>query len=267
MATKEQNIDIFQDTAAMFAGLKPSIQASIDRTILFPENETPQLPAPRCAHTEIVVSRRRSLAAASRYRGKHIAVHNFASATHPGGGVTRGSRAQEECLCRCSTLYAVLSADRFQAPFYQYHRNKPGTLYSDRTLYSPGILVLKTDEDLPRRVPEAQRFSVDVITCAAPNLRQSPYNRTVLKPDVLLQMHVKRARHMLAAAASQGPEVLILGAFGCGAFQNPPEIVARAYQQVLREMDGIFSTVEFAVYCPPGDSANYDAFSQVLAGL
>ncbi len=264
MATREQNVDIFQDTLALCTGLKTAVQASIEGTLLFPEDKTPPLPAPRSAHTEVLVSRRRSLAAASRYRGKHIAVHNFASATHPGGGVTQGSRAQEECLCRCSTLYPVLRADRFQAAFYQYHRAKPGTFYTDRTLYSPGILVVKTDEDLPRRIPEAQRFSVDVITCAAPNLRTGTRRLT---QEALLQMHVQRARHMLAAAASQGPEVLILGAFGCGAFQNPPEIVAKAYRQVLTEMDGIFPTVEFAVYCAPGDSANYDTFAQVLAGF
>ena len=43
--------------------------------------------------------------------------------------------------------------------------------------------------------------------------------------------------------------MLILGAFGCGAFQNPPEVVARAYKEVLAEFEYDFDTVEFAVYC------------------
>ena len=60
--------------------------------------------------------------------------------------------------------------------------------------------------------------------------------------------------------------MLILGAFGCGAFQNPPEVVARAYKEVL----AVFETGEFAVYClkreqtvnPSGN--NYAVFKWVL---
>ena len=46
---------------------------------------------------------------------------------------------------------------------------------------------------------------------------------------------VKRAIHMLTCAAAKGADILVLGAFGCGAFQNDPEVVARAYNTVLKE--------------------------------
>ena len=63
---------------------------------------------------------------------------------------------------------------------------------------------------------------------------------------------------------ANGIDTLILGAFGCGAFKNPPAIVARAYREILEEFDGYISKVEFAVYCPPGDDTNYRAFTKVM---
>ena len=61
----------------------------------------------------IVVSQKRTFDAASEYKGMKTAVHNFASATNPGGGVVRGANAQEECLCRCSGLYFNLNEQRY----------------------------------------------------------------------------------------------------------------------------------------------------------
>lgn len=46
-----------------------------------------------------------------------------------------------------------------------------------------------------------------------------------------------RIERIFRIAAANQAEVLILGAFGCGAFCNPPEIVAKAFQTVLNTIN------------------------------
>ena len=58
-------------------------------------------------------------------------------------------------------------------------------------------------------------------------------------------------------------EAMVLGAFGCGAFRNDPKVVATAAKKVVAEYRHAFRAIEFAVYCRPGDTANYDAFAAV----
>ena len=58
--------------------------------------------------------------------------------------------------------------------------------------------------------------------------------------------------------------VVILGAFGCGAFKNPPKIVAEAYKELVEEFKYHFDTIEFAVYCPSYNDTNYRVFKNVI---
>ena len=65
-------------------------------------------------------------------------------------------------------------------------------------------------------------------------------------------------------AVAGGNEVVILGAFGCGAFENNPEVVARASKDVLEAYRNSFETIEFAVYCSPRDERNYTIFERTM---
>jgi len=71
---------------------------------------------------------------------------------------------------------------------------------------------------------------------------------------------------VLAVAALHGYEALVLGAWGCGVFQNDPTAIARIFATVLSEplFEGRFSHVEFAVYDPSSDPITYKAFKQEL---
>ena len=85
--------------------------------------------------------------------------------------------------------------------------------------------------------------------------------------DALYELHLKRARHIFRVAAANHVDMLVLGAFGCGAFRNDPWVVAKAYRRVTEEFRGHFDVIAYAVYCTPKDRKNYDAFRKYLGEM
>ncbi len=279
MANREDLIAVFEDTEKWYSdepALKEAIQMSIAGTTFYPEGETPALPPPKYEETVVSVNKYRSLETAMFFRRKEpearIGIHNFASATNPGGGVRNGSRAQEEALCRCTTLLPVLETEENLKRYYQFHRNRRDSIYTDACIYTPDIIAVKSDTDIPKRLDSKRWQKFNVLTCAAPNLRPRPNNamnpgnaRAAHVTDKeLFEIHVRRARHLLSVAAHHGIEILILGAFGCGAFQNDPAVVAQSYKAIIPDFNGIFEEISFAVYCTPRERKNYEIFSKIL---
>ena len=271
------NIVIFEDTEEMCLTnmtLKNAIEHSLQEQRIYREKETIEaVREKKYKSTEVKVSCKRSFEAAKAYQNKKVCVHNFASATNPGGGVIRGASAQEECLCRASTLFFNLNAKECWDKFYAPHRELHNPIYNEDCIYTPEVMVFKEDTDVPLAMPEEDWYKVNVLTCAAPNLREQPSNcmnphagdkKVSLTNQELFDLHVKRGRRILDVAAAHGNEVIILGAFGCGAFKNPPEVVAAVYRQLMKEYDGAFETVEFAVYCTERDKTNYEVFQSIL---
>ena len=280
MSTRYDRIEVFQDTQKWIstdAELKASVDFSKKHTKIYWENDYPAFDTAKTCSTEITVTRDRSYQAAMRLaaenEGSRIAVMNFANAFQAGGGVTSGAGAQEECLCRTSTLYPLLYRHYLSNTFYKHHRTLNTPKATDALVYTRDVVICKTDEDLPQRMPREQWTKVDVITVAAPDLRdksniQVPVvgGGTYMNSAELFGYHVKRAIHVLTCAAAKGADILVLGAFGCGAFRNDPEVVARAYRTVIAEFPKVFRKIEFAVYCPQGDTRNYEVFARTFNG-
>ena len=170
-----ENIAIFEDTRKTYQTdpeLVAAIRASSHVQEVILESDEVMAVPPRFAEpVEIIVSQKRSFEAARDYPIYPTCVLNFASATNPGGGVVWGSTAQEECLCRCSTLYANLTDRKVWKPFYEAHREQHNQLYNDDCIYTPDVVVFKTDTKEPELMHPDDWWRVNVITCAAPNLR------------------------------------------------------------------------------------------------
>ena len=135
--------------------------------------------------------------------------------------------------------------------------------YNDDCVFSPDIIVIKSDTKYPEPLPETERYRTDVITCAAPNLNTF-YGKGSVDNNTVKKLHIARAKRILNIAKSENEDVLILGAFGCGAFRNPPEVVAQAWAEVVRDYIYDFKKIEFAVYCPPKNPSNYMVFKEIF---
>lgn len=275
---KKELISVFNDTmdfvTTKFSG--PTLRAQMStRIISDPEDFRGEkyYDAPAI----IKVTNRDTFTAAKEYSNiinstneGFVGVLNFASSTNPGGGVTKGSTAQEECLCRCSNLYLTLYQEKCIREYYNVNKKYMSNLGNDAIIYSRNIYVFK-DKNY-NMLPVKDRFYVDVLTCAAPNLRENPRNqyntdaseeKLTLTDEELYNIHVKRARNILNVAIKNEDDYLILGAFGCGAFRNNPEIVAKAYKDVLQDYMHCFKVIDFAII-DGKYSNNYEIFKRVL---
>ena len=271
---------IFADTQKMISNtpeLKTASEQSAKLTHIYEAGEAPKIPE-ATREGLVRVSDRRSFEAArviaQERPNARIAVHNFASATNPGGGVKTGSSAQEESLCRCSTLYDSLNQRRIWDAYYGPNRGTGNYLATDTCIWTPDVVVCKSDESLPKRLPKEEWLTVDVVTCAAPNLRRTKANLS--NPGVarhggvtlteLFEIHRRRARFLLTVCAAEGIDCLVLGAFGCGAFRNDPYLVSSAWHQEIEPMRKHFDLIEFAIFHMPYETENYEAFRDEFAG-
>ena len=202
--------------------------------------------------------------------GLNPAVLNLASRYHACGGYDSGAGAQEESLCRVSTLSQSLYQyfDPSQRCALEAEVEPRGNAYpldiNFGGIYSPGVTFFRhgpMDGFEFRKKP----FRCGVISVAALNFRENTrYANEELKYKAAdggftpegdaVQMN--KIRTIFRIALVNGHDSLVLGAFGCGAFQLPPEAVAEQFSRVLAEpeFECCFRAVVFAILSNPADA-------------
>ena len=207
-----------------------------------PELSLPRGSGPCFPETLVQITNETTLGAGRRLvaRGLRPLALNFANGVVPGGGFVGGARTQEEVLCRSSALYRTLLDD----PMYEAHRRRLRPDSTDWAILSPDVPVFRKDDGTALEQPWLLSF----ITCAA------PYAPGVGQPEAgdLLQ---RRIRRVLAIAHAYGYVTLVLGAWGCGAFENDPERTAAIPASRAERFRGP-STSRAAAACGTSDSGN-----------
>lgn len=196
----------------------------------------------------------------------HVAILNFANRYKPCGGFLNGRLAQEEALCYRSSL--ALSLDGKHYP-----------LSGQEALYSPYVLIFRHDmahgHRIMKEVPPKNLPIVSAVTIAAlyrPKIHtfrlRGGIEQPVFAKDEDRSITKNKMRLALRIAAHHSHRSLVLGAFGCGVYANPPEDVAHCWLEVLREKEfhgNWWREVWFAVF-DPRNEGNYEIFQKVLAG-
>lgn len=265
MDLQQQLADIFNNTLQLSqedTTIFPHTANTIAGTVCYKENITVDKTI-TYSDTKISVSNHSTFAGAKKLQTftKRVGVLNFANAFVPGGGAPEGAVSQEASLCRASNLYTVLDIASNKKQFYKYHRSVGTDLHSDRVIYSPQVAVFKTDELLPQKLEEP--YFVDVLTCAAPNLSRIG----MIEPQRLLDLLISRIKNILKVAIKNNIDGLVLGAFGCGVFENPPDIVAKAFIYVLygKGYQKYFQGIDFAILAQsPRGKENFDIFQKII---
>ena len=181
--------------------------------------------------------------AASRY--KNACCLNFASHRRPGGGykavedIPAPIKTQEEDLFRRSNLPAIMDT-----PLVRKHY----PLFGCKGIYCNDVVVEK-DQRLSFHTP----FVTSLVTVPAVVNPQPHHADTV----------TAKARRIFNIAAENNHDVIILGAWGCGVFNNDPITVSSLFKQLIEtEFKGVFAEVVYAI--PGKQSPNYKIFESVV---
>lgn len=219
------------------------------------------------------------LAENSNYK---IAILNFANSHYPGGGYLSGASAQEEELCRTSPFLFASLNDAYRMGFYNEWKDD----WSSQILYTPDVLFIRNDGSSSKNnynfLQLDRQYYVSVITAAAPNLHKIKDLNNIPYPteyeNIIRQIYfspimVKQNKNICFSKTKsyeKFPEIdiLILGAWGCGAFAPPFYIkynkyVAERFVSALANADRQYIKISFAIP-KNGLDNNYDIFLETF---
>jgi uncharacterized protein (TIGR02452 family) len=211
------------------------------------------------------------------WEGNRVTALNFANADTVGGGVANGKKAQEEDLMRASPmLYHSIAntrrmdGSRIANPIKLRHTDVDVFQYSDwgganwdrRFLVSNNVEFIRlTDSET-----QVRSYFGTVITAAAPNHRGEKNINRALADKSRIKLVI---RNIIETAAATGCEVLVLGAWGCGAFAPDVEtdryrtMIAQAFGEVLATSPATFKSICF----PIRDTNMRTLFQRTIEGV
>jgi hypothetical protein len=205
--------------------------------------------------------------ALTQTHGVCFAALNMANAYVPGGAYVEGAVAQEENIFRRTDCHFRVGdaeydgrRDRYRPEMTRLLSARDGVVYFDAQ--RPRVCI-RGPEDRSRAdlgypwLAEDQVFPFFELRAAARDLRDgSDFDPQDTRKRISAQLNTlrhHRIRHV------------VLGAFGCGAFCNPADRVARIYREEIGLRKEDFSVVAFAIFSAGYGPDNYTPFAEAFS--
>ena len=253
MYNKKENKLYAEKHEAMINKLfKTQIEASIADSVIYDFDSFKDAKTNFINHAEQLVwesaTDQAAIKAFRKFRKQKIAALNFADYKEAGGGYLRGLMAQEEAICGQSDLYPIIASQTDYYAWNNQHLNNG--IYLNRAIYSPKVLWGTSI------VPQGK---TDVITCAAPHKSRGKYitnsdKQAKFYSDCNAAM-LNRMNFVKQIAEDQHVDVLILGAWGAGAFGYDAKEVAQMWRKVFTAP----TSIKTIIYAVIGDKRSNNA--------
>lgn len=184
--------------------------------------------------------------------GYNVCMLNMANRQNPGGGVMEGAGAQEENIFRRSNLLLSLYQFTNYANQYGINQNSENSYPLDRDtggIYSKDVTIFRGSEHSGYRLLK-NPFKISIVSVPAinkPKLNHVDGNFQI-SPE-LIEPSKEKIRTILRICGKNNHDALVLSAFGCGAFRNPPQHMAELFKAVFNESEFInqFKLVVFSI--------------------
>lgn len=173
------------------------------------------------------------------YSEDEVAMLNMANSEQPGGHYLIGQIAQEESIFFRTNIYKFLDPECNSGSPDAKHEHYP--LPKIGGLYVPRVLSIRKGENAKYRLCKAAH--INVICVSGLDMR----NAGVYFPERHGIVIKNKIRTIFRIAIEKKQTVLVLGALGCGAFENDPIVVANFFKEVLEETKGFFKAVVFSI--------------------
>ena len=188
------------------------------------------------------------------YPGYKISILNFANGKYPGGGYINGAIAQEEDICRkLPEFYTSLLYSKFKSMHTCYPFGAATKKRYSSVLWTDNVLI-KRDKNLNYITDKNKWKSIGIVSAAAPNINGNDYydnseiNKTV-------------NNIFITPVKFSNTNILILGAWGCGAFGNNPVKIAKLFRDaILNGMASKYTIICFAIPGIYNDRTNINSY-------